>query len=155
MHTGAAVGKKDSGLRRFLRRVLRLLVVVVIGAYIALAIFAGFLANGVIFQPHASSYSDAKDFVKLTSRDGAQISAVYLKNDAARYTILFSHGNAEDMGDLWPFLYTLRNFGFSVMAYDYQGYGTSGGKPTEQYAYDDADAVYDYLTRALNTRRLG
>jgi fermentation-respiration switch protein FrsA (DUF1100 family) len=150
MQTGASAAKQDSGARRFVRRVLRLLIVVLVGAYIALAIFAVFLSDGVVFQPHPSSYRDDKQIIKLTSRDGARISAIYLKNDAAHYTILFSHGNAEDLGDMRPFYDELRAAGFSVLAYDYQGYGTSEGKPTEKHTYEDADAAYDYMTRALN-----
>jgi fermentation-respiration switch protein FrsA (DUF1100 family) len=44
----------------------------------------------------------------------------------------------------------LRAAGFSVLAYDYQGYGTSEGKPTEQRVYDDADAAYNYVTQVLH-----
>jgi hypothetical protein len=149
MQTGAKAARTDSVASRFGRRVLRLLIVVIVGAYVALAIFAVFLAGGVVFQPHPSSYRDDKQIVKLSSRDGAHISALYLKNDTARYTILFSHGNAEDLGDMRPFYDELRAAGFSVLAYDYQGYGTSEGKPTEQHTYEDADAAYDYLTREL------
>ena len=39
--------------------------------------------------------------------------------------------------------------GFSVLAYDYHGYGTSEGAPTEANCYRDIEAAYDYLTRTL------
>ncbi|HEU5450602.1 MAG TPA: alpha/beta hydrolase [Terriglobales bacterium] len=127
-----------------------MLIVVIVGAYIALGLFAFFLADGVVFQPHPSSYRDDAFVLKLTSRDGAKISALYLLNPAAQYTILFSHGNAEDLGDMRPLYDDLRQSGFAVFAYDYQGYGTSEGKPSEQHAYQDADAAYDYLTGTLH-----
>jgi fermentation-respiration switch protein FrsA (DUF1100 family) len=148
MATKAVLVTESTG-KKILRRVLRLLIVIVVGGYLALALFALFLADGVIFQPHASSYGDDASIVKLTSADGARISATYLKNEAASYTILFSHGNAEDIGDMRPFYEELRNAGFSVLAYDYQGYGTSAGKPNERHAYEDADAAYDFVTREL------
>lgn len=131
------------------RRAFGLLILVLTGGYIALAVFAAFLSDGVLFQPHPSSYRDTAEILKLTSQDGARISALYLPNPAARYTILFSHGNAEDMGDLRPFYDELHQAGFSVFAYDFQGYGTSEGKPTEQHLYEDADAAYEYLTSTL------
>jgi fermentation-respiration switch protein FrsA (DUF1100 family) len=34
-----------------------------------------------------------------------------------------------------------------VIAYDYSGYGTSSGRPTERAARLNAEAVYDYLVR--------
>ena len=39
--------------------------------------------------------------------------------------------------------------GFAVFSYDYQGYGTSGGKPTVSKSYQDIDAAYAYLTEDL------
>jgi hypothetical protein len=43
----------------------------------------------------------------------------------------------------------LRAAGFAVFAYDYRGYGTSTGRPSERGVYADADAAYDALTHDL------
>ena len=66
------------------------------------------------------------------------------------YTILYSHGNAEDLGLIRPILHIVQNAGLSVFAYDYPGYGTSSGKPTEQSVYEAIDAAYTYLTDTLH-----
>lgn len=81
--------------------------------------------------------------------DGAIISAIYLYNRDARYTILYSHGNAEDIGHLRPMLDEIKDMGFSVFAYDYRGYGTSSGTSSEKTVYRDADAAYDYVATTL------
>jgi fermentation-respiration switch protein FrsA (DUF1100 family) len=119
--------------------------------YIALCGDALFFADSVIFQPHRSSYTDNPGIIKITSANGKQISGVYLPNPTARFTLLVSHGNAEDLGDIRDWLDDMRQAGFSVLAYDYQGYGTSKGKPTEQAAYDDESAAYDFLALKLAT----
>ena len=49
-----------------------------------------------------------------------------------------------------PFLYKLRDQGFSVFAYDYHGYGASSGRATEKNAYLDINAAYDYLNAQLH-----
>ena len=49
----------------------------------------------------------------------------------------------------WPELEDMKAMGFSVFAYDYHGYGASGGKANEQNAYEDHDAAYLYLTQVL------
>jgi len=121
----------------------------IVGIYLALLIVAVFMSDGMIFLPHPSSYRDSPEILKLTSTNGKQISAVYLPNPSARFTLLISHGNAEDLGDGHSWHEDLRRAGFSVFAYDYQGYGTSQGKPSEHNAYDDEEAAYDYLTRQL------
>ena len=60
--------------------------------------------------------------------------------------ILYSHGNAEDLSDLAPLLRFWRRAGFGVFAYDYPGYGRSGGGPSEAGVYRNAEAAWRYLT---------
>jgi abhydrolase domain-containing protein 17 len=119
--------------------------------YIALLLFAFFLSDSMIFLPHPSSYKDSPEVLKITTAGGKKISAVYLVNPAARYTLLVSHGNAEDLGDDRDWLENLRHAGFSVFAYDYEGYGTSEGKPSEKASYEDEAAAYEFLAVDLKT----
>jgi pimeloyl-ACP methyl ester carboxylesterase len=81
--------------------------------------------------------------------DGVALLAVHLPNPQAVYTVLFSHGNAEDIRDVAPLLNEIHESGFGVFAYDYRGYGTGDGVPTEENAYKDIDAAYAYLTGTL------
>ena len=76
---------------------------------------------------------------------------IILANPAAKFTLLVSHGNAEDLGDDRYWLDNLRHAGFSVFAYDYEGYGTSDGKPSEKAVYEDAAAAYEFLAVDLKT----
>ncbi|MGD9153618.1 MAG: alpha/beta hydrolase [Gammaproteobacteria bacterium] len=129
---------------------LKSLIIFVVAIYLLFLIFAYFFADQMIFLPPLSGYIDTNDVIKLTTKDGVRISAVYLPNVHAKYTILFSHGNAEDLGYILPFLQDLNAQGFSVFSYDYRGYGTSKGRPTESRAYADANAAYDYLVNNLH-----
>ena len=117
--------------------------------YTFVCFYAYFFTDRLIFQPPAASYEDSRESIKLTSPQGVQISAIYLPNQGATYTILYSHGNAEDLGNIRWMLEDLQKMGFAVFAYDYRGYGMSEGKPTEQGAYADINAAYDYLTQKL------
>jgi len=127
---------------------IRLLYIPIV-LYLSLAIYAFFFSDSAIFLPHPSSYADAPDILKIRSANGNLISALYLPNPSAAFTLLVSHGNAEDLGDDREWLWDLRRAGFSVLAYDYQGYGTSQGKPAEKTACEDELAAYEYLTREL------
>lgn len=115
-----------------------------------LILYAYFFSDTIIFQPQPASYRDTNEILKLTTRDGNSISAIYLPNSNAIYTILYSHGNAEDIGDILPVLKKIGGIGFSVFAYDYHGYGTSTGKASEVNSYQDIDAAYEYLSGTLN-----
>uniref|UniRef100_A0A7C9AAM7 Serine aminopeptidase S33 domain-containing protein n=1 Tax=Opuntia streptacantha TaxID=393608 RepID=A0A7C9AAM7_OPUST len=75
-----------------------------------------------------------------------KIVAFYLRNPYARLTLLYSHGNAADIGQLYDLFLQLKiNLRVNVMGYDYSGYGASTGKPSEASTYADIEAVYQCL----------
>ena len=89
--------------------------------YVGLFLLAFFFSDSMIFLPHPSSYKDSPEVLKITTVGGKKISAVYLPNPVAKFTLLVSHGNAEDLGDDRYWLDNLRHAGFSVFSYDYEG----------------------------------
>ena len=117
--------------------------------YAVVGAWAWLISDRMIFLPPAPTYRDTADILKVPTSGGERIAAIYLPNPAATYTVLFSHGNAEDLGWVLPSLPPLRDLGFGVFAYDYRGYGLSQGRASEQHVYADIDAAYDYLTREL------
>jgi hypothetical protein len=137
--------------------VLRIVILCGVLAYAGVIVLA-FRSNKIIFQPHPSSYRvqglaafGIQEVYPLTLASGkAHLSAVYLPNPSAGYTLLFSHGNAEDIGDDLPLLDEFRRAGFAVLAYDYRGYGTSDGVSSEESVYQDVDSAYEYVTGTLH-----
>ncbi len=117
--------------------------------YALFALYVYFRADSMIFMPQPATYRDSEEILKIPVNDTENISAVYLPNSRASFTLLYIHGNAEDLGDIRPVLERLHRWGFSVFAYDYRGYGTSDGKPGESNAYQDAGAALEYLQREL------
>ncbi|ETW38565.1 hypothetical protein PFTANZ_00729 [Plasmodium falciparum Tanzania (2000708)] len=107
--------------------------------------------NQLIFRPHPPSYSkNRKNLHFIKTKHGSTICGIFLNNNA-HLTILFSHGNAEDIGDIVPqFESKLKRLGLNMFAYDYSGYGQSTGYPTETHLYNDVEAAYNYLISELN-----
>ncbi|KAK9059391.1 hypothetical protein SSX86_022011 [Deinandra increscens subsp. villosa] len=86
------------------------------------------------------------DVLSLETKTGNKIVAFYLKNPYARLTLLYSHGNAADLGQLFDLFVQLKaNLRVNLMGYDYSGYGASTGKPSESNTYADIEAVYECL----------
>ncbi len=108
------------------------------------------LSDRLIFPAPLASYEESGEIIKLNLDSGETISALYLPVAESRYTVLYNHGNGEDLGEIRPRLEYLRGKGFSVFSYDYPGYGTSSGKSNEELAYKTAEAAYAYLTDKLN-----
>ncbi|MDB4948190.1 MAG: hypothetical protein JWM27_839 [Gemmatimonadetes bacterium] len=118
--------------------------------YVLATVVMYFAANALIFHPHPPAYRLADGYLALATARGDTVAARWLPNPGSRYTVLFSHGNAEDLSDDDAFLRRLHDAGFAVLAYDYPGYGASTGTPTEPGAYAAADAAYDHATRVLH-----
>ncbi|KAJ7011100.1 hypothetical protein NC653_001511 [Populus alba x Populus x berolinensis] len=86
------------------------------------------------------------DVLLIDTKRGNKIVAFYLKNPYARLTVLYSHGNAADLGQLYDLFVQLKvNLRVNLMGYDYSGYGASSGKPSESNTYADIEAVYECL----------
>lgn len=120
--------------------------------YYGLACIVVFFLSSYIMYPVPESYQDKQlpvPVIKLTTKNAQKISAIYLPNPTAKYTLLISHGNAENLWMIFPWLEAFQAHGFSVFAYDYEGYGTSTGKPSENNTYLDIDAAYGYLRNTL------
>ncbi len=123
--------------------------IILLVIYLLLGVFAYFQADKVIFQPQPIDFSDKSFIYKLVTPNGEKISAKFLKKEEAEFTILFSHGNAEDIFSSSPFFEALSHAGFNIFAYDYRGYGISEGKPSEKNAYEDIETAYNYLVNEL------
>ncbi|THU62318.1 hypothetical protein C4D60_Mb01t03870 [Musa balbisiana] len=89
---------------------------------------------------------------RLPTRRGTEIVAMYVKNPAASLTLLYSHGNAADLGQMYELFWQLsKHLCVNLMGYDYSGYGQSSGKPSEQNTYADIEAAYKCLEVAYGT----
>ena len=82
----------------------------------------------------------ACNYIKYTSNPE------YYRARPPNFVILFSHGNAVDIGQMPPFYTSLaKALRTDIMCYDYSGYGASTGKPSEANLYSDIQAVFKFL----------
>ena len=61
------------------------------------------------------------------------------------WAVLVSHGNGGNISHRLGLYRIWHDEGFCVLAYDYQGYGRSGGFPTEGRTYQDVQSAYQWL----------
>lgn len=118
--------------------------------YAGLAVFGWIGSERMIFQPQSASYNrDLTGLHEVKTDDGAPLAIVFLPNQLALHTIFYFHGNAEDLGDSLPLLKEFQAAGFAVLAFDYRGYGRSGGRASEANVYADTRAVLAYARANL------
>lgn len=120
--------------------------------YAGLCVFAFFFAERLMFPAPAASYTlKTPGLLSIPTPNNPipDLPARYLSPPGNAFTLLYSHGNGEDLGHIAPRLEGLDAHGWDVFAYDYPGYGATGGKATEANTYAAADAAFDYLTQTL------
>merc|ERR1719195_1686231 len=79
-----------------------------------------------------------------------EVAMYFLSHPKADYTIIFSHGNATDIGQMRDLLLDLRKrLKVNIVAYDYSGYGLSSGLPSVDATQSDLRAVYKYTRDVL------
>ncbi len=124
----------------------RTLVGFAVAGYLAVTAYAWLSVDGMLYYPKYGSRVAPPGAERIRLPDGSTISALYLPNPAAKFTIWYFHGNAEDLGDIAPRLRALHDVGFAVFAYDYPGYGESEGRPSEARIYAASAAAWETLT---------
>lgn len=71
---------------------------------------------------------DAAEVFYARSSRGNRIGCIFIRTPNPRYTILFSHGNAVDLGQMSSFYVGLGSrIKCNIFSYDYSGYGVSTG----------------------------
>lgn len=119
-------------------------------AYAALLFYAWQYADRLIFLPPPPTYPDGSDIRRIPAPEGVTLAARYLPCPDARYTVVYFHGNAEDLGSIAPRLELLRDrLHVAVLGWDYPGYGRSGGSVGEPETLRAAQAVLAYVTGTL------
>ncbi|MDB6080318.1 MAG: phospholipase/Carboxylesterase [Akkermansiaceae bacterium] len=118
----------------------------VVSVYLILLVIAVFFAEKLIFFPPEPGYTAATPGLVMIATPKEKIAAVYLPADPGKPTILYAHGNAEDLSAAMELYDEWHQAGLGILAYDFPGYGLSGGTPTESSCERAAQAGWDFLT---------
>lgn len=119
--------------------------------------------TGFFFQPSPVLVRTPKDIglefqpVALRASDGVALAAWFLPSvGAAKGTVLFLHGNAENISTHIGAVHWMPAAGFNVLLLDYRGYGRSAGVPTLPGVQRDIDAAVRHLLARpdVDVRRL-
>jgi len=115
--------------------------------------------QGMAFAPPEKPGYDQKHAIFVDTTDGNKIACMLISpqdiqcEDQPRDLILYSHGNAEDMGGAHSFArWVCEETGCHVLMYDYVNYGhSSAGLMSEAAMYTAIDAVYTYACTQNHT----
>ncbi len=108
-----------------------------------------------VYHPSREIYGDAASLqrpfedVRFVASDGIDLHGWFFpaRESSPRkdWVILQCHGNAGNISGRLMHFQALLATGASLFAFDYRGYGRSGGQPGEEGTYHDARAAHDWL----------
>jgi pimeloyl-ACP methyl ester carboxylesterase len=118
------------------------------------------VSSYVFVPPDPCSYNETEPCTVtwLTTESHKKIPCYYLKakKPGVKTHILYSHGNATDIGQMYEFLVLLRDYlQVNVLHYEYVGYGLAKRKnpncqPSEKDTYESIEAAYRFLVENQN-----
>lgn len=132
------------------------LVLVVIAAYVFFCppVVSRFFGHQILYPyPPGQEYQiDAIDNIKredvwFTNANGDKLHGWFFQSPSAHARlVLFTHGNAGNIGHRIHLAKCLLDGSASVLLFDYRGFGKSTGQLSISGMAEDAEAAYDYLT---------
>jgi uncharacterized protein len=126
---------------------------VVLALVVALALLVRVVEPSFAFFPLAGETVTPRDLgldfepLTITCSDGERLQAWRLPVGAARAHIVYFHGNGGNLSVWAPIVAHLPRRGYSVLTFDYRGYGLSTGRPTERGLYRDVSALLERVQR--------
>ncbi|MCX7829985.1 MAG: alpha/beta hydrolase [Acidobacteria bacterium] len=134
------------------KRLLMDLILIVLGlflVYIVLCFYLYFNQDAYIFFPERTITAIPKTFgmnyedLFLEAGGEAKINVWHIPNEK-RQLIIHCNGNGGNMSDRVEKYALLYSMGFSVIGFDYRGYGKSSGTPSEKGFYEDLRKVVSF-----------
>lgn len=116
------------------------------------ALSFGNIETKLVFYPINRQMADIRLELKgklqdtyFYSLDGVKLNGWYIKAEGNKPTVIYCHGQGENIS-IWQSVYqSLADQGYGVFAIDYRGHGKSEGKPSETGLYTDLESAVKYL----------
>jgi uncharacterized protein len=101
----------------------------------------GYALSTAVIPSHEDLFVD--------STDGVKVHVAFVPSSGAHpdITMLYFHGQSNNIGSSWPRVEALYPLGVNLAAVDPRGYGLSTGTPSEPGIHADVQAVWDRLAQ--------
>lgn len=111
--------------------------------------------SSLLYYPTKERLSDPARFrhkpqdVFFQTEDGLKLHGWYFKTPKrpAKATVLFFHGNAQNLTSHFLALYWMLDQGFDYFIFDYRGYGESEGEPSPEGTIKDGKAAVAWIAQ--------
>jgi len=144
-------GRRNRGKSSKVMSILSSIFVVLFMSYLGFGLILYFMQSSFTYYPvREIAYTPddvGLDFeeVVFRSSDGLRLSGWYVPAKDSELAVLFCYGNGGNKSHRLDSIDIFHDLGLSCFIFDYRGYGSSEGKPTEEGTCLDAMAAYEWL----------
>lgn len=127
--------------------ILLLIIVIIVVSYVIMVLYSIF--EQFLFEPkkeHIKTPSSPHKKIMIEQR----LSSWRFDSFPGRKTVLFCHGNYGNISYTDFVIKICHRQKLNLLVFDYSGYGTSLGVPSQRIACDDGEAAYKYLRETLS-----
>ena len=137
------------------KRLLRVLLFLTFG-YGLLVIAIYFLQEKLLFHPeklparYQFEFSFPFKELHISTTPEATINGLYFQAEKSQGLVLYFHGNAGSLRTWGGVAQDFLVCNYDVLMIDYRGYGKSTGKLSEEALYNDAQKVFQYVSKHIS-----
>lgn len=134
-----------------MRRVMMLALYALLGCVLLLWPLVRWIEPRLAFFPTAGEWETPQNFgvpfdaITVDTADGERLRVWKMHAPSPRANVVYFHGNGANLSNWLPILTGIVKRGYSVVVFDYRGFGKSTGRPTEQGLYRDVDAIVTHV----------
>ena len=136
-----------------LRRIFLYVFLSLIILYLSICAYMYIFQRNFLYHPYKNNYlrgeklnAEIKE-IFIPSTEGITLKSWFYKNSNNKYTILFFHGNAGELGNRIYKLNELKNLNLNYLIISWRGFSGNKGSPTEQGLYNDAKSAVEWLEK--------
>jgi len=109
-----------------------------------------------LFPDYTFKFEQPFSEITIYPRAGQEINALIFspKLEVAKGTILYFHGNADNLQRWGEYAIDFTSKGYTVLMIDYSGFGKSTGHPSEEIIYQDAEDTWQWTVQHLPSKNL-
>lgn len=104
----------------------------------------------VYFKPSSLMLPSKENYKNIYE---GNLHAWYLEGSNKK-VILYCHGNGGNISYCQSHIDSLNSLGYSVLIFDYSGFGNSKGVPSESQLYQDVSIFVEYLMRTFDKKNI-
>ena len=121
--------------------------------YVSICAYMYIFQRNFLYHPYKNNYLRGEKLnakikeIFIPSTEGITLKSWFYKNSNNKYTVLFFHGNAGELGNRIYKLNELKNLNLNYLIISWRGFSGNKGSPTEQGLYNDAKSAVEWLEK--------